>query len=76
VLVTGCHPGDCHYVQGNYMMERRYGFLREALTQLGIEPERLRLEWISAGEGEKFAALIRDATQKIKLIGPNPLKTT
>jgi len=76
VLITGCHPGDCHYVQGNYMMERRFGFLKEALGHLGIEPERLRLEWISAGEGEKFAALIRDTTQRIKQLGPNPLKTT
>ena len=75
VLVAGCHPGDCHYVQGNYMMERRFAFLKEAMDQLGIEPERLRLEWISAGEGEKFAALIRDTTQKIKQLGPNPLKT-
>jgi F420-non-reducing hydrogenase iron-sulfur subunit len=58
------------------MMERRFGFLKEALTQLGIEPERLRLEWISAGEGEKFAALIRDTTQRIKELGPNPLRTT
>lgn len=56
------------------MMERRFAFLKEALGHLGIEPERLRLEWISAGEGEKFAALIRDATQKVKELGPNPLK--
>jgi len=76
VLITGCHPGDCHYVQGNYMMERRFAFLKEALSQLGIDPERLRLEWISAGEGEKFAALIRDTTQRIKQLGPNPLKAT
>jgi len=76
VLVTGCHPGDCHYVQGNYMMERRFAFIKEALRHLGIEPERLRLEWISAGEGEKFAALIRDTTQRIKELGPNPLTKT
>jgi len=75
VLITGCHPGDCHYVQGNYMMERRFGFLKEALSDLGIELGRLRLEWISAGEGEKFAALIRETTQRIKHLGPNPLKS-
>jgi F420-non-reducing hydrogenase iron-sulfur subunit len=74
VLITGCHPGDCHYVKGNFMMERRFDFLKQALSLLGIEPERLRLEWISAGEGEKFAALIRDATKKIKELGPSPLR--
>jgi F420-non-reducing hydrogenase iron-sulfur subunit len=74
VLITGCHPGDCHYVKGNFMMERRFEFLKQALSQLGIEPERLRLEWISAGEGEKFAALIRDATRKIKELGPSLLR--
>jgi F420-non-reducing hydrogenase iron-sulfur subunit len=56
------------------MMERRFAFLKEALEHLCIEPERLRLEWISAGEGEKFAALIRDTTQKVKELGPNPLR--
>ncbi|MFQ5836622.1 MAG: hydrogenase iron-sulfur subunit [Candidatus Bathyarchaeia archaeon] len=74
VLITGCHPGDCHYVKGNFMMEKRFEFLKQALNQVGIEPERLRLEWISAGEGEKFAALIRDATRKIKELGPSPLR--
>lgn len=74
VLVTGCHPGDCHYMKGNFMMERRFEFLKQALSQLGIEPERLRLEWISAGEGEKFAALIRDATGKIRELGPSLLR--
>jgi F420-non-reducing hydrogenase iron-sulfur subunit len=74
VLITGCHPGDCHYVKGNFMMERRFEFLKQALNQLGIEPERLRLEWISAGEGEKFAALIRDAARKIRELGPSPLR--
>ncbi|MDH5438562.1 MAG: hydrogenase iron-sulfur subunit [Candidatus Bathyarchaeota archaeon] len=74
VLITGCHPGDCHYVKGNYMMERRFEFLKEALSHLGIEQDRLRLEWISAGEGEKFAALIRDAVMRIRKLGPSPLK--
>ena len=74
VLITGCHPGDCHYVKGNYMMERRFEFLKEALSHLGIEQDRVRLEWISAGEGEKFAALIRDAVMRIRKLGPSPLK--
>jgi len=74
VLVTGCHPGDCHYVKGNYMMERRFEFLKDALRHLGIEQDRLRLEWISAGEGEKFAALIRDTVTRVKKLGPSPLR--
>ncbi len=74
VLVSGCHPGDCHYLRGNYMMERRLGYVKRIIELLGMEPERLRLEWISAGEGEKFSALIRDLVGTIKKIGPNPLK--
>ncbi len=74
VLITGCHPGDCHYVKGNFMMERRLKFVEDALNHLGIESERLRLKWISAGEGEKFTALIRDTTKRIKELGPSPLK--
>jgi len=76
VLVAGCHPGDCHYVKGNYAMEKRFNFVKEVLSHLGIEPERLILEWISAGEGAKFAALIRDVTRQIKDLGPSPLKKT
>jgi len=72
VLIAGCHPGDCHYERGNYMMERRFNFLREVINHLGIEPARLRLEWVSAGEGGKFAALIRDMTKEIKDLGPSP----
>ena len=74
VLVAGCHPGDCHYVKGNYAMEKRFNFVKEVLNHLGIEPERLVLEWISAGEGAKFTALIRNVTRKIKDLGPNPLR--
>ena len=74
VLIAGCHPGDCHYVKGNYAMERRFNFLKNMLKHLGIEPERLVLEWVSAGEGGKFAALVRNVTRQIKDLGPNPLK--
>ena len=76
VLIAGCHPGDCHYVKGNYMMERRFDFLKEVLNHLGIEPDRLRLEWVSAGEGGKFAALIRDMTRVVKDLGPSPFRRT
>jgi coenzyme F420-reducing hydrogenase delta subunit len=76
VLVAGCHPGDCHYVKGNYAMEKRFNFVKEVLNHLGIEPDRFVLEWVSAGEGAKFAALIRDVTRQIKDLGPSPLRKT
>ncbi len=74
VLVTGCHPGDCHYVKGNFRAEKRFHFLKTALKQLGVEEDRVRLAWISAGEGEKFSLLIRDMTEKVRELGPNPFK--
>lgn len=73
VLIAGCHIGDCHYLKGNYMAKKRFEFLRDALPILGLEPERLRLEWISAAEGEKFAAVIRGYTAEIEKLGPSPL---
>ncbi len=74
VLITGCHLGDCHYVNGNEKTEVRHEFLKEMVEQLGLEPERLQLNWISASEGEKFANFIRDVTAKITELGPSPLK--
>ena len=60
VLISGCHPGDCHYVQGNYFTRRRFAVLRSLLDFLGIEKERLRLEWVSATEGQRFAQVVAD----------------
>jgi len=60
VLISGCHPGDCHYVQGNYFTRRRFAVLRSLLDFLGIEKERLRLEWVSATEGQRFAQVVTD----------------
>jgi len=75
VLVAGCHlPSDCHYVNGNFKALTRMTLLQKVLQEFGIEPERLRLEWVSASEGERFAALIRDMVEQIKKLGPNPLK--
>ena len=74
VLVTGCHPGDCHYIDGNLKAEDRIRFLKESLKHIGIEPERLRLEWISASEGDKFARVVREMVETVKKLGPNPLK--
>ncbi len=74
VLVTGCHIGDCHYVNGNDKTKIKYKFLENVVRELGIEKERLQLNWISASEGEKFANFIRDVTAQIKKLGPSPLK--
>jgi len=74
VLVGGCHlPSDCHYISGNFKALRRINLIRRVLKEFGIEPERVRLEWISASEGDKFAAVVRDMTDQIKKLGPNPL---
>jgi len=71
VLIAGCHlPSDCHYIDGNFKTIRRVHLLKEVLQQFGIEPERLRLEWISAAEGEKFATIVRDMVEQIKILGP------
>jgi F420-non-reducing hydrogenase iron-sulfur subunit len=74
VLVAGCHPGDCHYLSGNYKAERRILLLRKVLEELGLEPERLRLEWVSASEGDRFAMVIKDMTMELKKLGPSPLR--
>ena len=74
VLVTGCHIGDCHYVNGNDKTKIKYKFLENVTRELGLEKERLQLNWISASEGEKFANFIRGVTEQIKKLGPSPLK--
>jgi F420-non-reducing hydrogenase iron-sulfur subunit len=72
VLVAGCHlPADCHYISGNFKAYRRVTLLRKLLQQLGIEPARLRLEWVSASEGDRFATIIKDMVKEIKKLGPN-----
>jgi F420-non-reducing hydrogenase iron-sulfur subunit len=77
VLVAGCHlPSDCHYISGNFKALRRITLLKETLKELGIEPERVRLEWVSASEGDKFASIVRDMVEDLKKIGPNPVKNT
>jgi len=70
VLVLGCHPGDCHYTNGNYKAIRRMAILNKLLEQLGIEKERVRLDWVSASEGNKFVSIANDMTAKIKELGP------
>jgi F420-non-reducing hydrogenase iron-sulfur subunit len=70
VLIGGCHPGDCHYQEGNYKTLRRMGLLRTMLAQLGIQPERLRLEWISASEGERLRDVMNEFSAQIRQLGP------
>ena len=70
VLVCGCHPGDCHYSEGNYKAARRMPLLRKLLEQFGIEPERLRLDWVSASEGERLAAIVKEMTGQVIELGP------
>jgi len=76
VLICGCHPGDCHYHEGNYKCLRRYHLLQKYLDQMGLEKGRLRLEWISASEGKQFAQLADDFTEQIKNMGPCKVKET
>jgi len=70
VLIGGCHPGDCHYQEGNYKALRRFHLLKRLLKEMGIEEERFRLEWISASEGEKVKAVINDMVEKVRALGP------
>jgi len=70
VLICGCHPGDCHYQSGNYKCLRRYHLLKKYIAQMGIEEERLSLEWISASEGRQFATLVDKYTESIRALGP------
>ena len=70
VLVLGCHAGDCHYVEGNYKTLRRMALLEKMLPQLGIEADRVRLDWVSASEGDRFVSIIDDMTEKVRALGP------
>jgi F420-non-reducing hydrogenase iron-sulfur subunit len=74
VLVCGCHPGDCHYHEGNYKCLRRFKLIQKFACQMGIEKERLRLEWISASEGQQFAELVNDMTKTLLILGPVKIK--
>jgi F420-non-reducing hydrogenase iron-sulfur subunit len=70
VLIGGCHPNDCHYVEGNYKCLRRYQMLKRMIVDMGIEPERLRLEWISAAEGEKVKRVVNEMVATLTQLGP------
>lgn len=70
VLIGGCHPNDCHYQEGNYKALRRVTLLKRVLASMGIEEERLRLEWISASEGDKVQRVINEMTEQVRRLGP------
>jgi len=76
VLVAGCHPGDCHYQSGNYKTNRRIKLLKKLLDELGVETQRVRFEYISASEGQKFAAVVTDFVNELKNMGQNPIAKT
>jgi F420-non-reducing hydrogenase iron-sulfur subunit len=74
ILIAGCHPGDCHYDEGNYYTRRRFAVLKKVVEGLGLESDRLRLSWVSASEGQRFADVVNEFNEKIKEMGPNPIR--
>ncbi len=75
VLICGCHPGDCHYEEGNLKTEKRAEAIFLMLEDFGLEEERFRLEWVSASEGPKFAQVAKEFTEQVKKLGPSPYKS-
>ena len=75
VMVTGCHIGDCHYITGNLHTKRKYALLEKLLAKTGLEPQRIRLEWNSAAEGQRFANLVKEFTEQVRAVGPTPLRS-
>ena len=70
VLVSGCHPGDCHYLSGNYYARRKFALLKNLLDYMGVEPGRVQFSWVSASEGRKFSEVVREVTEQVKALGP------
>lgn len=70
VLILGCHPGECHYKEGNFQTLKRYTILRKMIVQFGIEEDRLRLDWVSASEGDKFVEVVTEMVEKVRKLGP------
>jgi F420-non-reducing hydrogenase iron-sulfur subunit len=70
VLVSGCHPGDCHYIKGNYYARRRIALVKKLLEFIGLEPQRFQMSWVSAAEGTKYTQIIKDFVDALKPIGP------
>lgn len=70
VLVSGCHPGDCHYISGNLIARRKFALMKNFAQYIGIEPERIQFSWVSASEGQRFAALVNKVIDDVKNVGP------
>ncbi|MGP8070461.1 MAG: hydrogenase iron-sulfur subunit [Candidatus Bathyarchaeia archaeon] len=70
VLIAGCHPGDCHYINGNWKTIKRFKLLQKLLDQFGVEKERVRLEWVSASEGGRYASIVESMTEELRTLGP------
>jgi len=75
VIICGCHPGDCHYLDGNLKAENRKEAIELMLEDFGLEPELFRLEWVSASEGPRFAEVVREMTESVRALGPSPYRT-
>ena len=74
VMVSGCHPGDCHYLSGNLFARRRFVVLKKLLSTCGIDPDRVQFTWVSASEGGRFAEVIKEVTDNVKRLGPNNIR--
>lgn len=70
VLISGCHPGECHYMKGNFLARRRFVIMKNLLEFMGIDPQRIRMSWVSASEGKKFAEVISEVTRDMAKLGP------
>jgi coenzyme F420-reducing hydrogenase delta subunit len=71
VLVSGCHPGDCHYISGNLVARRRFGVLKDLLGYIGCDEGRVNLSWVSAAEGERFSQVVREVVERVRALGPS-----
>jgi F420-non-reducing hydrogenase iron-sulfur subunit len=76
VLVCGCHPGDCHYLEGNLRAKARADAIDLMLADFGLEPERFRLEWVSASEAPRFAQVVKEMVDQVRRVGPSPYRVT
>lgn len=70
VLISGCHPGDCHYISGNLVARRKFALLKQFLEYIGIEPGRVSFSWVSAAEGEKFSKVVTEVVKEVRDLGP------
>ncbi|MBP1759474.1 MAG: hydrogenase iron-sulfur subunit [Chloroflexota bacterium] len=71
VLVSGCHPGDCHYISGNYVARRKFALIKSLLTYVGLEEDRVNFSWVSAAEGIRFGEVVKGVTERVSALGPN-----